>query len=155
MIEAKLVGLHLDSFDELGVDAFRNLMSPITTTADVPGGGINGEGQILAVNSDATGGPADVNYFLYDTHKEDGALPILNENFISPFGAVKPFFLLPTIRCLLFAAAAAAEVQGFPGRDPAMNVADTHLGNSRRTKLMRTLFVIPRDGSTVLALPGT
>jgi type II secretory pathway component GspD/PulD (secretin) len=122
LIEAKIVGLDTTSFDELGIGFDLDMSSPITTDAGPAPGGVNGDGRTLAVDSNASGGPPDLQYLLYGMHRADGALPILNKNFVSPFMAVKSFFLLPTDGCVLFAETAVSEPQNFPGTMPVENL---------------------------------
>ncbi len=126
-IETKLVGVHLDSFDELGVDLSTYDEASITTSDTIAPGGTNDDGRTLAVDSNAVGGPADLQYLLYADHNADGALPILNLNFNSPFDAIKTFFLLPP-PCGLFDESVVSEPQGFPGVDPVDNVTPYDVG---------------------------
>lgn len=127
MIETKFIAIDLDSFDELGIDSQMDLASSITASGQVPAGGTNGDGRTLAVDSNAIGGPADLQYLLYGNHNPDGALAILNPDFVSPFDAVKTFFLLPS-GCNLFEESAVSEPQGFPGVTPVDNVAPFDAG---------------------------
>src|SRR6185436_17605691 len=80
--------------------------------------------------SNGSGGPSDLQYFLYADHRAESGLPVLNKNFVSPFTGVKPFFLLPTTGCVLFDESATSVPQNFPGGEPVENVpfADAGFG---------------------------
>jgi len=123
LIEARIVGIDQTSYDELSIGAYLDLSAPITTDDGPAPGGTNGDGRTLAVDSSATGGPLGLQYLVYGTHRAEGALPILNINFLSPFDAVKTFFLLPTDGCVLFPDTVISEPQNFPGTTPVENLA--------------------------------
>lgn len=122
LIEARFIGIHSESYDELGLEAEWMLSSPLVTDKGPRLGGTNGDGRLLAVDSNATGGPPDLSYLLYPDHRPEGALPILNKMFVSPFMSVKTFPLLPTDRCVLFAPGTFVEPSLFPGGDPVQNL---------------------------------
>ncbi len=118
MIEARFVEVNDDALKELSFDW---LFSPTTQTAVAPGG-TSGHDANLAISSNASGGPSDIQYFLYKDHPATGALPILNKNFDSPFDTVKTVFTLPTTGCVVFAPGATSTPLNHPGGDPVDNL---------------------------------
>lgn len=125
-LDVRFIGIDRDSFDDLGL-AFGQIAD--LALDDGPGpGGTSGANVDLAVSSNASGGPSDLAYFLYAHHRNEGALPVLNENFVSPFTGVKTFFLLPTKGCVLFDPSATSVPQKFPGGEPVENVAADDAG---------------------------
>jgi len=126
MIEAKIVGIDQDSFDDLGLSF--DLEAIVSTTTALPNGGTSGHEGNLAVESEALGGPAGLQYFLYGAHPSASCLPVLNKNFQSPFDAVKTFFVLPTDGCVLFDVGVTSAPQNFPGGNPVQNLAPADAG---------------------------
>jgi type II secretory pathway component GspD/PulD (secretin) len=120
-VEARIIGVSKDYLDDVGIDL--SLLAEITKDAGPAAGGTNGHETTLAVSSNASGGPPNLDYLMYGTHRPEGALPILNKDFVSPFTAIKTFPLLPTTGCVLFDAGATTAPQGFPGTTPVENVA--------------------------------
>jgi len=148
-IEVKLIGVDVDSFDQLGIASELDGMAAITTDAGPALGGTNGDGRTLAVDSNAIGGPANLQYLLYGTHEPDGALAILNKNFTSPFSAVKTFFLVPPDLCAIFTDQVVSEPQNFPGMTPVQNLppVDVGLGGGQLLYTMRSA----NDASALLS----
>src|SRR6185436_11629325 len=99
-LDVRFIGIDRDSYSDLGLD-FSVAASMAVDSGPRPGG-TSGADTNLAVDSNASGGPSDLQYFLYADHRAESALPVLNKNFVSPFTGVKPFFLLPTTGCVLF-----------------------------------------------------
>ncbi|HXC50294.1 MAG TPA: hypothetical protein VN634_05365 [Candidatus Limnocylindrales bacterium] len=118
-IDVRIVAVDKDFIKNAGLSFA--LATPLVSAVPTPGG-TNGEGKTLAVSSNATGGPPDLDYLLYANHRPEGALPVLNKNFVSPFTAVKTFFPLPTTGCVEFEPSDVTEPQGFPGVTPVENV---------------------------------
>ena len=116
-IEVTFVEVTPTSANELGFDWFTN-----TVESAPPLGGTSGYETMVGVSSNATGGPSSVPYLLYSSHRPEGALPILNKNFNSPFDEIKTVFQLPTTGCLTFVPDALDTVQNHPGGDPVENV---------------------------------
>lgn len=125
-IAVEIVGIDKLSYDELGFDF--SLVANVLTDLGPAAGGTNGHATNLAVDSNASGGPAGSQYFLYGEHHAGSCLPVLNKNFVSPFDAVKTFFLLPTDGCVLFDETALSTPQNFPGGDPVQNLASVDAG---------------------------
>lgn len=127
-IEVRFLAVDTDSAVDLGIEF--DLMKPLQTDAGPPRGGTSDSGTNLAVSTNAAGGPPDLDYFLYADHRADGALPVLNKNFVSPFqvSGVKTFFQLPTTGCIVFDESATSIPQNFPGGAPVVNLAPFDAG---------------------------
>jgi type II secretory pathway component GspD/PulD (secretin) len=117
LVEVKLVEVTLAAADELGFD----WLSTTATISPEPGG-TSGYDTNVAVSSNATGGPSNIPYFLYKEHRAEGALPILNKNFVSPFTSIKTLFELPTMGCVTFPEDSLSTLQNHPGGSPVENV---------------------------------
>jgi len=133
LLEVRIVGVNKTFAQQTGLSFA--LLAGMSTDAGPASGGTNGGGTTVAVDSNASGGPPGLQYLLYDTHRAEGCLPVLNKNFVSPFNGVKTFFPLPTTGCVLFDPGAFSLPQNFPGGNPVQNVPAADAGHGSDTVL--------------------
>jgi len=118
-IEARIIAIDRDALESLSLDLpIEKLLQDLPR---VPSTGTNGSGQTVALRSFASGGPNNVNYLVLNDYEPGGALPILNENFLSPFTDVKTLVTLPTDRCVTFPMGSFSLPQNLSGMDPVVN----------------------------------
>ena len=113
-IEARIVAIHPDSFDDLGLE-FPDF-ARMQVVGGGPLGGVSQEGRDVVAPAEVIGGPAGVPYLSPDGF--GGFLPVVNLNFLSPFAAedVKVFMALPLEgSCIVFDDRAVDPIQGFAG----------------------------------------
>jgi type II secretory pathway component GspD/PulD (secretin) len=113
-IEARIIAIHPDSIDELGLD-FPDF-ARMQQVGGGPLGGSSQEGRDVVVPAEVMGGPPGVPYLSPDGF--GGFLSVVNLNFLSPFAAeeVKVFMALPLEgSCIVFDDLAVDPIQGFAG----------------------------------------
>ncbi len=113
-IEARIVAIDPDSFDDLGL-SFPDFVR-MQQVGGGPLGGVSDEGRDVVVPAEVIGGPAGVPYLSPDGY--GGFLPIVNLDFLSPFAAydVKVFMSLPLEgSCIVFDDPAVDPILGFAG----------------------------------------
>ena len=125
VIDSKFIEISTETLDQFEFDW---TSTNIVTDSGPRLGGINGAGQHVAVSSSAAGGAAGVDYFVHAMQPRDGALSILNKNFVSPFQGLKLVPSLPTTQCVLFESSATETVTGYPNKGPAGNLAPFDAG---------------------------